>query len=345
MLVIVLAVGLCGVALWASHTGRGATAAKAIEAPEGARTAVDGVTLLDEHDSRPTPAAQRATARATDIAQEVAQDVGRIAVRVRREDGATVDAWTLEVENVAGAIAHALDATRSLEFTAPSIVFDAGLGSTLGIQAHATGFASATAWVRLTSAAPTADVELVLGPASAVEGRIVDDAGLPVADIQVSLAPAFIVSDPKSARTNLAISTRTNALGAFQTLSLNTGRWNLLVGDRSHPLARRNDIDIDIAGRRVVLEPLELPRTFELLVRVLDDHGARVPGARVSGSGTNGGAILLATDGDGEVRASRLPAGRYRVFADSPTRGRTNRVVEIPSESSIVLTLRSQKRP
>lgn len=346
--VIVLALLVCGVALWALRAGAPRT--RAVElAPENRTelTTSEQTASIDRAPDAPltaAPAETRTVAPITTRADHVpAGAFGHVSVRVKRADGKPVGPWTLAIEDVGAARAATSEARRTLDFAEANAGFDAILGSVSAVSARGDGVASQTAWVRVDSNSPRPEIELVLAPATPIEGQVVDPWGAPVVGIEVWFTPAFQRAGSNSERVPMTVGTVTDVLGTFHSPPLVPGQWNVLAGPRAHPLARQNDVAV--ASAVVRLDSLRLPQTFALTIAVRDQNGGRVAGARVTGNGTNGGEFDIVTDAAGEAHADGLPAGRFRVFADGAARGRTNRVVEVPSETRVDLDLRAVKRP
>jgi hypothetical protein len=127
----------------------------------------------------------------------------------------------------------------------------------------------------------------------------------------------------------------TDASGAFKVGSLLPGRWNVLIGQRDNPTVRQNNVTV--AGQDVTLEPIKLPKLYSVVVRVKDEQGHFVPGVAVTARGSVGGVVEGTSDGGGDVAFDLLPAGRWRVFANTTDGKRGITMVDVPLQSGGVI--------
>lgn len=144
-----------------------------------------------------------------------------------------------------------------------------------------------------------------------VEGRVLDEDGGLVEDLEVAL-----VQEGATARRT----TRTRADGTFRIDGLVDGRYVLSLGNADVPYAEPVRLAFDAPSLDV--GTLTVPKLHVLVVRVVDQTGRAVAGARVRGLGSAGGVVDASTDARGELRVPLLVAGEYRLRAEHDEAGR-----------------------
>ncbi len=171
------------------------------------------------------------------------------------------------------------------------------------------------------------ELELRLLPVRSLRGSVVDTNGSEVSDLPLALE----LGGKPRARAN------SGPTGHFSFSPLPEGDYVLIVGDPRGPIVPRVlvRLEAESSERTVVVPPL-----LELEVQVVDEHGLGVGAAAVEGKGESGGRLSGETDATGRLRAGRLPAGKYRVFASQPDIGRGNAIFELTSESRAPLVIR-----
>ena len=349
-LVVILAIVLCVLGWTLSHTGRGAveTPLAPLAEPLESTTSETG-----HADLTPVPeTAERAKPpRVATIPDETSADAGippvsdrskaGVVVRASFVDGRKPDSWTLDVEDVAFVARDDTSSRVTVPVTGPEATVSVRTAAVHRFRARTRGHVSATRNVSIEANARHVVVELVLEPATFVTGRVVDDAGLPADGRTVWLRP--VLSPNQQAAPPMDLEARTTPLGDYRFDDVTPGRWTVLVGDRGAPLARRTDVDVPGGGATV--DVVSLPAVYSLTLRVVDESGAAAPESHVWSRGTNGGSFDARADANGELIVPDLPAGRFRVFAQSGDR-RSNLNVVVPTDRRdpvVTLTLRGRK--
>ena len=177
------------------------------------------------------------------------------------------------------------------------------------------------------------DVELWLEAAPYLAGRVVDDAGQPIADAQVTVLAA---SDAES--------TATDADGRFRVLGVEPGSYRLLPTHRSHRAGA--PLLVKVADRSITDLVLTMSRSPRIVGRVepgtaamvtLDPDGEGVDLAML-------GALQLGgtpTAADGSFELSPVSPGRHVVAAKATDGRRGTVTVEVPAvgDAQAVITL------
>jgi hypothetical protein len=145
---------------------------------------------------------------------------------------------------------------------------------------------------------------LQLERTATVDGRVVDAQGSVVSDLEVVLTER---GEPRS------FSVRTDAAGRFRFTDVPEGAFQLALGSASAPVVPLRDLTLTRPG--LSLGDLEVPRLESLWLRLVDEGGGPVSGARVHGYGSAGGHVDATSDPRGEVLVPLLPPGRYRLRA------------------------------
>jgi hypothetical protein len=181
-------------------------------------------------------------------------------------------------------------------------------------------------------------VRVVLSPASRVSGRVVDEAGAPVAMAQVVLRPGG------QAITGLAIAGlgRADGEGKFSLENVEAGRFALAASAQGYIPTQKDGIEVvagaDVDGLEVVLR-----RGAVVEGTVSTPDGNPLSGVRVQSFPPPGDdAALLAvvpetlTDGDGHYHLAGLRTGRQSLVAEHPGYPRAAREVDVRDEETRV---------
>jgi protocatechuate 3,4-dioxygenase beta subunit len=188
-------------------------------------------------------------------------------------------------------------------------------GATVSLSARSPGLQGSLAQVRVPQDAIPAPVEIRLGPAAVLEGRVTDAAGRPVAGAPVLVeglaadpgeeAPS---TDPVSAASARTV---TDDDGRYIFVSLKPGRSRAAA---LRPGGRR--LAGAVTDLRAGPNRLDLTQPPELGVsgRVLDEQGAAVAGARIFLQGEDPADRWLVIGAeDGGFRLAGIPEGDYRL--------------------------------
>lgn len=175
-------------------------------------------------------------------------------------------------------------------------------------------------------------VTLALVRLQGVAGTVSDAHGKPIADVPLRL----------ERRGRAVAETDTRAGGRFAFPPVPLGDYELIVGDPLGPLIPPRELDL--AEQKEDVEVL-VPVLLELEVRVLDEEGRPVAGARVDGAGSKGGHLTGKTEKSGSLRARALPAGRYQISVSHPTLGRGREAFELVHGRDAPLEIRLHPDP
>jgi hypothetical protein len=118
------------------------------------------------------------------------------------------------------------------------------------------------------------------------------------------------------------------------------GTYRVALGDPEFPTVAAWEIAFDTARPRP--EVIVLPRLASLSVRVVDELGSPVAGARIEVLGRRGGRFRAITDMGGECSLSLVPTGLVRVVAVDKVHGSGDRASELSAGANpqLVVTLR-----
>lgn len=206
------------------------------------------------------------------------------------------------------------------EVVGPEFVLDVAEPGSYGLWLRGSGYVGeAVVAARLGRDEPAVRVELER--AVRVGGTIVDARGEPLENVGVW---ALIRRD---AAVVARLEARSDATGAFELELPPRGMARVHVGDPSRPWVPPIDVEGALQDRE--LDPIRVELFEAEFVVVLAD-GAPASGARLDGTGMEGGSFSLATDDRGRARVARLPRGRWRVNASLAAHGRESRAVELP---------------
>lgn len=152
---------------------------------------------------------------------------------------------------------------------------------------------------------------LKMTPAGFLDGSIVDDGGVPVADFPVYLARTSPPHDP------LTLDAKTDPAGNYLFPVVLDGEYEISFGDREHPLLPPERFGFVAPSMRY--PERSIPQVTNVLFRVFDELGFVVPNASVRGYAKGAGSLDLITDDEGEANAAFLPLGKYRITARAPS--------------------------
>ncbi len=184
-------------------------------------------------------------------------------------------------------------------------------------------------------------VIITLHPTSWLIGSVVDHLGMPLRGIRVWFHPApgstpLERPDPSGRSAFSAEETGEGGMFGFDIGTARAGQ--LRVGDQMHPWVP--PIEIRLVDRYVQLDPIRVELfAVTFIVRAAD--GSPLEGARLEGTGLEGGHFATTTDPEGRARVEQMPRGRWRVLAQHAEHGRANRAVEVPlgKDEPVVLVL------
>ena len=195
------------------------------------------------------------------------------------------------------------------------------------------GFAPSKIEARAPAASDSLDLRIVLGTGSTAAGRVVDEAGNPVARASVSLDPVPGDGDRRAMERNSASEARpvtTDASGVFTLRHLAAGRYDVQAHAVGFAVSFTPAVPIE--GSAIDLGEIVLSRGLELVGRVEAEEGEPVSGATVSwrtdrASLPPGSARLerrpyqIFDDGREEEGVSTDPDGRFTIpdLADGQT--------------------------
>ena len=159
-------------------------------------------------------------------------------------------------------------------------------------------------------------VQVQMQASAALVGRVVDDAGNPIAGADVSLHTDTTPRSPFLRQSIRGVSwyqrTRTDLDGRFEMRDVTEQTYQVEVDHRDHPIHYRDGVTV-IAGQVTETEDFVLPRSATVLGAVIDANGQAVIGAKLSigGGDSNMTSRETVTDGKGRYRFDRLEPGPY----------------------------------
>ncbi len=185
----------------------------------------------------------------------------------------------------------------------------------VAVQASAPGYALGNGFTQVGGAGGTGQLTIILRPGYSISGRVVDEAGKPIAGVNVATAAMWDL--PGSGH-----KTETDAKGAFTVAALAAGTHTLVATDGEHAPARSASISVEskpVDGVEIVMQ-----RGGRIAGRVLDH--AKVPVAsatvRVSGDGQQMWLISsrqTSTDETGAFELRGLARTKLKVRAEGET--------------------------
>jgi len=238
--------------------------------------------------------------------------------------------WTLVLEPARALIGDEPAQPRRVEFENGEQDFSVdGLPlAAYELRAEADGMNGRPVSVVLQRGSADPYVQLVLTRSGAIDGYVLEEGGAPVVGLAIVL---------ESLPGGLRRDTATDAAGRYVFERVLDGEYRLHYGAPESPIAPARELLFQAPSLRV--PERRVGALSELVVRVLDDRGQPVSGASISGSGTQGGLVLGESDATGELRTRFLPAGRYRVRAQSAVFGEAFGTIELERGTHAALEL------
>lgn len=269
--------------------------------------------------------------------------------------GAT--AWFLTREEPAGAAPAAASAATETAPSTPPAAAPSGPDLPAAPAAAAPDAVSPTRAEAAPAAAAAASDDKASSKLATVAGRVIDEAGRPIADAPVAVQSVYQVGFGETA---VRQQTRTGADGRFQ-LEHVAASSNLKVVVRPREHCDVEKVLSDPTGPTLAVGDLVAALGGSVTGRVQDEHGSAVPGALVRAwhdqktSGTPGmlvfgalgmeGARSTKTDERGFWRIDGLPAGEATALAeaDGYTKGVTKSIAVQKSgiANDVVVTVSS----
>jgi hypothetical protein len=232
---------------------------------------------------------------------------GVIRGEVLTDGGAVVpERWTLHVGPHPWLAGHETAADRRIELEHGESTFevrDLPLGGYI-VEALAPGANCLPGNVMLVQGSEDQFVSIQLSPAGFLDGGVLDSAGRPAEGLYVTL---------ESVATGERRSLSTDAAGLFLFREVRDGEYRLFFGRPDSPLLPPQSLLFQAPSLRFPTRTL--PPSVSIEVSVVDILQRPVPGARVSGSAPEGGAIDTRCDGNGIARIRFVPPGNYRIDA------------------------------
>jgi protocatechuate 3,4-dioxygenase beta subunit len=255
----------------------GATVALSSNPPRTATTEADGTFAFDALVGRPYTLTARAavgvagpvTARLTDKSEPVVlrlRQAGRVTITLVGTDGKPVGAATVELRGVD---------VQTQAATAGQAVFAQVVPGPYDVVGWAPGMAHAYGEVLVGSG--DARAKLILAGGAAVAGKVVDEAGAPVAAARVLYQGASdgrIEADP---RRDAAL---TDSAGVFRFEALPAGSFRFIASHAEQATGTSALITLDGRGERAGVT-ITLPKGATVRGRVADGNQQPVAGARV----------------------------------------------------------------
>ena len=214
-------------------------------------------------------------------------------------------------------------------------------GERVNLTVEASGYSK-----RQLDAQPTSDqLSIVLQLGATASGRVLSHTGEPVAAARVTAA-AVATDDRQPPRMDRGFS-RTSADGRFELEGLAPGRWRLGVQSHDNRGGATQTIDL-VAGQR--LDAIEMTLIPGPLVTgtIVDDNGAPISGAAVTGSNDGTGEISAlvgharaVSDGRGAFRLSGLRLGSAQIRVEHLDYRSATRQIELSGDTEVTLTLSS----
>ncbi len=238
--------------------------------------------------------------------------------------------WTLVLEPARALLGDEPAQPRRVEFERGEQEFSVdGLPlAAYELRAEADGMNGKPVAVVLQRGSADPYVQLVLTRSGAIDGYVLEESGVPVEGLKMVLEQL-----PNGHRRGAL----TDAAGRYVFERVLDGEYRLHYGDPDSPIAPARELLFQAPSLRV--PERRVSALSELVVRVLDDRGQPVAGASIAGSGTQGGLVLGESDAAGELRARFLPAGRYRVRAQSEVFGEAFGTIELERGTRAALEL------
>jgi protocatechuate 3,4-dioxygenase beta subunit len=210
------------------------------------------------------------------------------------------------------------------------------------IEASAPGYAPNSGITTVGSSGATGQLTILLHKGYAVSGRVIDEAGKPVAKVRVSARGGVLGSARDAASANVST---TDDKGAFTIAALPSGSHRLLAVDGEHAPAQ--SAPITVADRPVGNVEIVMRAGGVLAGSVADDAHKPVPYATVRVTSANQmvwstSARQATTDDKGAFELRGLPRAKLQIRADSDTAA--SKIVDLdlsskPRLDNVVLVL------
>ena len=159
----------------------------------------------------------------------------------------------------------------------------------------------------------------LLAAVGSVHGMVVDNQGRPVEGAEVICAEAGRSENELTWcaewwRVNVLPFTTTNKEGEFELKSVGSGSWNVVVRHPSYCAAGRR-VDV-IAGRRTVIDKVELRRGGSILVRNVPPRLSVTLATAATADKWEGNQALSREAGNGTRRIEGLPSGKFKLLLE-----------------------------
>jgi len=242
--------------------------------------------------------------------------------------------WTLVVEASPSLTTPERAEGRRLEFDGSQRTFHLDDLPLAGyrLRAEAAGLNGRPAEVLLVPTSSNVFVTLALAPAGFVDGFVLNADGSAADGVLVTL---------EHAATGDYEQRPTDANGAYRFDAVIDGEYALIVGPRPAPLLAPQALSMRAPSLRAPEQ--RLPPLGTLSLVVAEVGGALVPGARVLGSNSAGGAFEAQSDDAGRVLARHLIPGTWRIEALYEERSSGGATLELTAGATLEaqLTLRN----
>ena len=299
-----------------------------VEARDGGRMVLGPVPLgtLDIVARAPGHAPSRLTAQVpapgttVDLGDVVLDRGLAIRGQVVHEDGVPVGEATVRAQPQWGGL-RAAPETSSDALGAFEV---AGLEEgEYALTASAPGYAEARASAR----GGDEDVELRLGAAGEIGGRVVDAEGRPVPEAMIGAEPADGPTSPRFDRSVYTLPEGDD--GAFVLRDIAAGQWVLHASASGKGEASLPGVEV-ADGNTTDVGTVVLARGGMVRGTVVDANGSGIPGATVQAERdvhSRTGFLRTRSGSDGAFQIRGVPAGRLAVFAHHPTFAPSDRLI------------------
>jgi uncharacterized GH25 family protein len=285
--------------------------------PQSATTQTDGTFAFDKVVGREYqltasagertggPVSYRLTAKSDPVVIRVSPGA-KIAVVVSGDDGQPVANATVKLADFAETTATTgNDGTTTLSPVRPGWV---------GVEVSAPGYGPANAFGQVGSAGATATIRVKLHKGVAVSGRVIDEAGKPLAKAKVT------AGDNGWMGFGNAGEAMTDANGAFTFAALAPGSHVLSAEDGEH--APSHSLPVTVADRPVTGITITMKQGGSIAGKAIDAKGAAVPYATIRVAGTGGMQDMTpgrqaVADAKGVFEVRGLPRAKLQVRATS----------------------------
>lgn len=185
-------------------------------------------------------------------------------------------------------------------------------------------------------AAGLGDLVVALSPRRTIRGRVVDQAGTPIADCKVRPSPLEISNEGGMSRFALDRTVTTTTDGSFVLVGLDRGRWHIdVMGPRSGYAPSGIDVLVTDDEPEVVELTMKV-HTAHLRGTVLGRDGAPAMGLTVHASTS---VHYAQTDRHGAFSIQPVAAGTYRLVITGESRKPLADVAEVLTGSDVTITI------